>query len=74
MAATKALEMCHHYSPLSLSKGWPLKVATLAFIAWTLVISAVCKRPLSHDVVICDVSKEEIVFTHPIVTVRLDSL
>ena len=38
------------------------------------MISAVHQQPLSHDGVICDVSKEEIVFSHPVVKVKLDSL
>lgn len=38
------------------------------------MISAVYQQPLSHDGVICDVSKEEIVFSHPVVKVKLDSL
>lgn len=60
--------------PSCLSNGWPLRVATLALTEWTLVISAVHRQPLSHDAVICDVRKEKIVFIHPIVKVKLDSL
>lgn len=38
------------------------------------MISAAHKWPLSHNVVNCNTDKEEIVFTHPIVKVGLDSL
>ena len=35
------------------------------------MISAVHQQPLSHDGVICDVSKKETVFSHPVVKVKL---